>query len=145
MDGPEKPLQSLERLGALVLDQRVPVSGASVAPAPRHPGDVLGAVLAANEVETGFSHQPLVLVAQREDEEPDRRSECDLLAREEAGDDDRVGEQEVAARPEHAMPLPQHRRPVGQVVDRVDADDGVERCLLEREWPPCVGLLEACR
>jgi hypothetical protein len=65
------------------------------------------------------------------------------VAGEQAGDDDRVGEQRPSAGREQPVPFPEHGRPVGQVVDRVDADDGVEAGVLERQRPAGVGLMEA--
>ncbi len=119
------------------------VASASVTPAARHADDAVRAVVATQEVEACFLDESLVLAPEREDEEADRGTDRDLLAREQAGDDDRIGEEDVAARLEQAMPIPKHVEPVGEVVDGVDANDGVERRVLEWQQTCGVGLFEA--
>ena len=119
------------------------MASASVTPAARHADDAVRAVVATQEVEACFLDESLVLAPEREDEEADRGTDRDLLAREQAGDDDRIGEEDVAARLEQAMPIPKHVEPVGEVVDGVDANDGVERRVLEWQQTCGVGLFEA--
>ena len=85
----------------------------------------------------------LVLARRREAEPADRRAHVQLLARDEARDDDRIGEEHDAARLQHAPPVGEHGRAVGEVVDRVDAGDRVEARVVEGERLARVGLLEA--
>lgn len=45
--------------------------------------------------------------------------------------DRRICEQQIPTRPEHSRPLGENPSPVGKVVDRINADDGIKRTVLE--------------
>src|SRR2546425_1217374 len=101
------------------------------APAAGDLGHVLGHILASQELQAGGVDQTLVLAGRSEQEIADRAAHGDLLIGERPGHDDRIGEQEPAAGFEHPGPFGQNVDPVRQVVDRVDADQRVERTRLE--------------
>jgi len=109
----EEALDALEGLFALVPDELLAAYGTRIPPAPRDLGDVVRRVLAAHEFEAGEVQESLVLLAEREDEEPDRGSGRDLLVGDQAVDDDWIGEHGEPPWPQDSAPLPKHVQPTG--------------------------------
>src|SRR5436190_72433 len=84
----------------------------------------------------------LVMADRSEEEEPDGAPNPNLLVRELTGDNDRIGEQNTAARTQNSIPVLQHGQTVRQVIDRVIAEDNVERLVLKRKTPAGVDHVE---
>lgn len=108
-------------------------------------GDVcqgVGEVRFGREAEPGVGDGAIVGVGGDEEEEADRASRGDLMVREGAGDHRGIGEEEVAARLEDPGPLAEDAGAVGEVIDGVDAHDGVEGTVVEGEWALGVDDLE---
>ena len=74
---------------------------------------VLGDVLVMASAKPGLAEETLVLAVGHEQEEADRAPRRDLIAGDDAGDDDRVGVEEHAARTEQAAPFGEDGGTVG--------------------------------
>src|SRR5262249_3238594 len=74
----------------------------------------------------------------------DRRPDRDFVATEWAGHDKWVGEDNPSSRPEQTLPVGKYRPAIGKMVDRIDAQDRVERGVLEGQLSTRIGLEERC-
>ena len=102
--------------------------------APRRIGDVghvRGRVFFDDEPQAAGGDDLLVVVDRHEEKEPDRAARPDVRARERPGDHHGIGEEQPAAGLQHTRALADHARPVGQMVDRVDAGHRVEAMIGE--------------
>jgi hypothetical protein len=127
----EELLDALEAPLAFQRDERVASLRAGVEPPPRHRGDRVRDVSDFVNHEAGLAQKALVLPDGGEQEETDRAACADLVFRQLFGHDDRIGEEQPSLRSKDAMPLPQYVRAPGEVVDRVVAEDRIERVVPE--------------
>src|SRR5262249_48894181 len=74
-------------------------------------------------------------------EEADGGAGPQLLAGHSAGHDDGVGDEEPSARTEDTVPVAQDGGAAGEVVERIVAEERVERCVGKRQRRGGVGLL----
>src|SRR3989449_7281564 len=135
-------LLSLEGHYTLDPAQVLRARGPCRAPAAGDLGHVLGHILASQKLQAGGVDQALVLAGRSEQEIADGAAHRDLVIGERPGHDDRIGEQESAAGFEHPGPIGQNVHAVRQMVDRVDADQGVERSRLEGKSLAGIDALE---
>ena len=139
----EESLAAFECVVAFNLPDSFRVGRTRVVPPTRDLGQMLSRVFDCEDLEAGLGQQPLVLAPWHKQEEPDRGPDRDFIAVEVAVHGDRIGKEEPPARPQRASPVGENTRAVGQMVDRVDAEERVETVALERERSAGVGLHEA--
>src|SRR5262249_55111657 len=132
-DDPEEALAAVERRVPFDLPERLRALRARVAPAAGDLRQVGGRVLDIDHTEAGGRAQPLVLARRHEEEVADRGPDRELLAVEDAGDDDRIGEEEPPNWAEQAGPVAEDAPTIAKMVDRVEAENCIEGAILERE------------
>ena len=85
----------------------------------------------------------LLIDAQRhEQEEPDGTAQRQFIVGHRAGNHDRISDDRPSTSTKHAMPFAQHGEPIGKMVHRIDADQRIERCIVEGKASIGVGDAE---
>src|SRR5580704_7951223 len=69
-----------------------------------------------------------------------RAAGCKCFSRDEPGDDNRIGDEQPAARAQNAVPLPKYLSPITEMTKHVHAHEGVKFSLAKRERFAHVGL-----
>ena len=141
--GGEEGLLGVERPIAFDLAQRGGPGLASGAPALGDRRHVGRDALSRQQPEPLIHDDPLVTLGRHEEEKSNRAPYGDFVGRHGSGQHDGIGEEQPPGWSERASPLRNHARPIGQVVDRVDARHGVEAVVGEWQWLAGVRTLES--
>ncbi len=118
----KKPLQTLKAVLALDLDYLVFVSSSCLKPPACNECGIVGDIFLKYELQTGFRDQPLVHSARHEEKKADRAAERQFIVRHRARDYDWIGEDRPPTPAKDAIPFPEHRKSIGQMIHGVNAD-----------------------
>ena len=141
--GSEEALASIVGFVAFDGSEFLLMLGAGLVASLRHPRFLFGRVLDREHGQSGPADQAFVLTCGHKESEANRGSNCYLIAADRAGQNEWIGEDNPSTRCQQTRPVGEHAGAVGQVVDRIDADNGIERRVAKREGLARVGLDEA--
>ena len=124
--GSEKALAAIVGFVAFDGSEFLLMLGAGLVAALRYPRLLFGRVFDREHGQSGLADQAFVLACGHEEPEADRGSNCDLIAADWAGQNEWIGEDKPSTRCQQARPVGEHAAAVGQVVDRIDAENSIE-------------------
>ena len=132
-DDVEESLATVEGLVSFGLSESVSSLSPRVSSPAGNLGQAVGGVVDCEDFEPCVCEQPFVLAGRNEEVVADRSSDRQLVAVKRPGDADRIGEDEPPFEPQQASPISEDATSIREMIDRVDAENRIERPVLERK------------